>query len=174
MTSTIPRTPFDRGFITLQKMQLYHYTLDRHHEKKWWTHKTLSWFINTKVYLLQHFLSNHQEERKKFMKYKSTVLARHKETCNEEREGRHRPWIIFHVFSCSSNTCFLVGCILLFVCLGSNCFLYIIMSHSQLNSFPISYPAYATLWDFHLNSFQPIKTHCWFAVDRFPSLTRHL
>ena len=89
--------------------------------EKWRTHKTLSWFAHTKVYSLQHFLSSHQEES---MKTESTALTGQRETTgyNErDRGGRHRPWIIFQVFSCSSNLCFLTGWVLAVVRLGSSC-----------------------------------------------------
>ena len=49
-----------------------------------------------------------------------------------EREERHRPWIIFHIFSCSSNMCFLAGSFLTAVRPGSHCCLYIVISRCQL------------------------------------------
>ena len=80
--------------------------------KKWRTHKKPSWFANKKFYSLLHFLVA-VERRETHMKTESTALARQRETkCHEEKESRDRLWIFFHVFYCSSNTCFLIGSVL--------------------------------------------------------------
>ena len=58
-----------------------------------------------------------------------------------------------------------------FSLLRSNYCLYIVVSRSQLNSFPVSYPASTALWRFHLSSHQPIRTCCQFVADIFLFLT---
>ena len=49
--------------------------------KKWWTHKTLSWFANRKIYLLLHLL---------------VVI--------EKKETEHEKWVYYYLFYCSSCT----------------------------------------------------------------------
>ena len=56
--------------------------------------KTPTWFANTKVYSLLHFLLI-VVKREQRMKTESTAFTRQKETkCQEEKEGEHRAWII--------------------------------------------------------------------------------
>ena len=67
------------------------------------------------------------------MKTESTALAGQRETiCHNERGGKHRTWIIFHVFFCCSGTFFLVVFVLATACPGSKCSLYIVVSCNKL------------------------------------------
>ena len=103
------------------------------------------------------------------------------------RESRYRPWIIFLVFCCSSNTCFTQGihphdfasrCEISLQSTAQNrgrkfrlsshhhvcnCHLYIVTSHSQLTLFLVSYPASTALtvflFDF-LPANQKLSIYC--------------
>ena len=156
--------------------------------------KNLSWFINTKVYSWLHFLVVVEKKKKQRLKIKSTVLPRQRKIkCQkgEKKNSRHSR-IIFHAFRCSSRTSFLAGSdhttshqgvIPLFWAhpkMGATifgCLHIVVASLPQLslhrrvrqltNSFPVFYPA-----PFRLSFLRPIRTRCWFAIEKFLLLTR--
>ena len=60
--------------------------------------KTSSWFTNTKVYSLQHLSVVVGKRETGYENWVGCVsVTKRMKISWREREGRHRPWIIFHV-----------------------------------------------------------------------------
>ena len=74
-------------------------------EKMTNTQKTPSFFTNTKIYSPLHFLVAVEKEETAYEKWVVCISETKRNKMSCAKTSRHRLWIIFLIFSCSSNTC---------------------------------------------------------------------
>ena len=112
------------------------------------------------------------------MKNELTILVGQREIkCQEKRESKHRPWIIFLVFCSNSNMCLFTGFIF-----TSSQWVWDPFAELTPKLGPQLSVVFISLWlvfnifisgsqlTLFLSSFeflQPIRTCCWFAADTF-------
>ena len=132
--------------------------------------KNPSWFANTKVYSLPHILVVVRKRETEYEDWDDCVsLTKRNNLLWRERErNRHGPWIIFQVFSRSSNTCMFIDFVFIDSCLvwdtswerspkwrQQRSSVFTSSRPAANQHFPFFfYPTHTSLLHFYLSSFQ--------------------